>query len=203
MRLALCMATVIGSISSIGCSGSSANVANQPLTVAPPVATEPAGSSTTVAPVSASTRPPVATQFELNGHQVVLPSPVMFETGSAMLVGDSDVALWFLLDYISAKAAVTTLRIEGHVAGAGNAETQLRLSEARAKAVTSWLVNHGVACERLLTAGFGDTKPVADASTPEGRAANTRIEAVNAALRGRAIGGMYLSGGGWAVPTCR
>jgi hypothetical protein len=48
------------------------------------------------------------------------------------------------------------------------------------------------------------TKPVADASTPEGRAANVRIDAINAALRGRLIGGMPADGGGQlAGDPCR
>ena len=55
----------------------------------------------------------------------------------------------------------------------------------------------------LLAAAFGDTKPIADASTAEGRAANRRIEIVNASLRGIPIGGMPVDGGApAAVPVC-
>jgi OOP family OmpA-OmpF porin len=44
--------------------------------------------------------------------------------------------------------------------------------------------------------GFGATKPVAEGRTAEARAANARIDFVPAAIRGRAMGGMPLDGGG-------
>jgi OOP family OmpA-OmpF porin len=96
---------------------------------------------------------------------------------------------------------VSLVRIEGHA-------PEQALSEARALTVARWLVAHGVAhgvaCERLVPIGFGPTKPVADASTHEGRAANVRIDAINAALRGRLIGGMPADGGGQlAGDPCR
>ena len=55
---------------------------------------------------------------------------------------------------------------------------------------------HGVACDRLVAVGFGNNKPIADNSTAEGKSHNRRIAVINAALRGRAIGGMPLDGGG-------
>jgi OOP family OmpA-OmpF porin len=57
-------------------------------------------------------------------------------------------------------------------------------------------VGHGVACSRLLPVGFGSNKPVAPNDTPDNKAKNRRISAVNAALKGRAIGGMPVDGGG-------
>jgi OOP family OmpA-OmpF porin len=91
--------------------------------------------------------------------------------------------------YLAAKDSISLMRIEAH------AEDQAT-SEQRALAVGRWLVAHGVDCKRLLAVGFGPNKPIADSSTPEGRAANSRIEFHNAQLRGRAIGGMPADGGG-------
>lgn len=59
-------------------------------------------------------------------------------------------------------------------------------------AVARALIGKGVDCHRLVVVGFGDTKPVAAPPAP----GNTRIEFVNAALRGRLIGGMPEDGGG-------
>ena len=59
-----------------------------------------------------------------------------------------------------------------------------------------WLVEKGVDCKRLVPVGFGGTKPKADNATPEGKAQNRRISFFNAALKGRAIGGMPLDAGG-------
>ncbi len=58
------------------------------------------------------------------------------------------------------------------------------------------LVAKGVDCKRLLPVGFGETKPRAENKTPEGKAQNRRTTFVNAALRGKAIGGAPLEGFG-------
>ena len=52
------------------------------------------------------------------------------------------------------------------------------LSQKRAEAVVAWLSNHEVDRARLAAAGLGDTKPVQDNATEEGRAKNRRVELV-------------------------
>ncbi len=127
--------------------------------------------------------------YRLDGDRLELPGPIVFQAGSDALDPASDPALEHARGYLAAKDAITTLRIEGH------ADDQA-LSERRAVAVARWLVAHGTDCKRLLAVGFGPSKPVADASTPEGKAQNTRVELRNAALLGRPIGGMPQDGGG-------
>lgn len=152
-------------------------------------------------PAGDAARTPV-TSFEIEDNRLVLPGPIVFATGGSDVdEAASAEALWYLHDYLVAKDSVTLLRLEGH--GDQPGEDALMRSGDRALQVGRWLVGHGVDCKRLLAAAFGDTKPVADPSTPEGRARNRRIEAVNAALRGRAIGGMPTDGGApAAVPVC-
>jgi OmpA-OmpF porin, OOP family len=125
----------------------------------------------------------------LDGNRLVLPSAVDFGAGTATLAPGADPALQAILAWLNAKPEITLMRIEGH------AEDQ-DLSGKRAMAVTTWLVAHGVACSRLIPVGFGAMKPVADSSTAEGKARNTRIEAIDAELNGRPIGGMPIDGGG-------
>ena len=149
----------------------------------PPPASEPAPVAAEPAPQP--TTAPVA--YRLDGNRLELPGPITFS--GAQLDPASDPALEHARGYMAAKDAITLLRIEGH------ADDQA-LSERRALAVGRWLVAHGIDCKRLLAVGFGSTKPIADASTPEGKAQNTRIELHNAALRGRPIGGASLEGGG-------
>ena len=95
------------------------------------------------------------------------------------------------------KSYISLVRIEGHVAFAANAEENEKLSDKRAMAVAKWLVAHEVECSRLLATGFGDTKPLSEDKTSEARTKNTRISIVNAMLKGQAIGGMPVDGGGW------
>lgn len=132
----------------------------------------------------------LAAEVTLEGHTLVLPTPLAFEAGTAKLTNPD--ALAPVVAYFEKRAMISLVRVEGHVAGAPDAH---KLSGARALAVAKALVAKGVDCKRLLPVAFGDTKPVADPSTPEGKAKNTRIELVNAALRDRPIGGMPLDGG--------
>ncbi len=133
-----------------------------------------------------------APSFKLEGHELVLPSPITFKTGSDTLTDESTAALEHVRAYLEAKSYISSLRIEGH---ADDAASQA-LTEKRALAVARWLVAKGVDCKRLVPVGFGNTKPVADNATPEGKAQNRRISFFNAGLRDRPIGGMPLDGGG-------
>lgn len=137
-----------------------------------------------------------ATTFQLENGALKLPGPVIFETASDKLSPQSDEVLFVVQDYLEAKPYVSTLRIEGHTDSDGNASSNQLLSEKRALSIGRWLIAHGISCSRLLAVGFGGSKPVASEKTPEGKAQNRRIAFVNAALRGHAIGGMPLDGGG-------
>ena len=68
--------------------------------------------------------------------------------------------------------------VEGHTDSTGNAATNQTLSEARSQAVVDKLVGMGIARERLTAAGKGQTSPLADNGTDEGRAKNRRVEFV-------------------------
>lgn len=135
-------------------------------------------------------------RYEIENGALKLPGPVLFETGSATLKPESDEVLGVVQGYLADKEAVSLLRIEGHTDAQGNAAANQALSEKRSLAVARWLVGHGVDCKRLIPVGFGADKPIADNATPEGRAENRRMTFVNAALRGRLIGGMPADGGG-------
>ena len=137
-----------------------------------------------------------AQDFKIEGGQLLLPSPILFETGTDKLKPESEVPLMHIKQFLDAKTYISVLRIEGHSDNSGNVETNQILTEKRALAVAKWLVAKGIDCKRLLAVGFGDTKPVADNRTPEGKAQNRRMEIRMAGLRGKAIGGMPLDGGG-------
>jgi outer membrane protein OmpA-like peptidoglycan-associated protein len=68
--------------------------------------------------------------------------------------------------------------VEGHTDSTGNAASNQTLSEARSQAVVDKLVENGVARDRLTAAGKGQSSPIADNSTDEGRAKNRRVEFV-------------------------
>lgn len=66
--------------------------------------------------------------------------------------------------------------LEGHTDSIGSSEYNQDLSERRAESVRRYLVDHGVASERIRSVGYGETRPIADNRTPEGRAINRRVE---------------------------
>lgn len=74
------------------------------------------------------------------------------------------------------------LSIEGHTDATGNEQHNQELSERRAASVKAFLVSeYGIDGSRLQTKGFGQSKPVADNNTPEGRQQNRRVELVKLA----------------------
>ena len=70
----------------------------------------------------------------------------------------------------------TVVEVAGHTDNTGGAEYNQQLSERRANSVAQYLESQGLANNRVVTVGAGETHPVADNSTAEGRAANRRVE---------------------------
>ena len=103
---------------------------------------------------------------------------IYFDTGSDRLRPESTPTLKEIGEMLKEHADLK-LTIEGHTDNVGNAAANQTLAEQRAAAVKAFLVNsYGVDGSRLQTAGFGDQKPVAPNTTPEGRQQNRRVELV-------------------------
>ena len=82
-----------------------------------------------------------------------------------------------LADFMKEYRQTTTV-VEGHTDSVGTDAYNQRLSERRANAVRDVLVNeHGLESNRIDAVGYGESRPVADNSTEEGRAINRRVEA--------------------------
>ena len=68
--------------------------------------------------------------------------------------------------------------VEGHTDSTGNEVSNQTLSEARSKAIVDKLIELGIATDRLTASGKGQSSPIADNGTDEGRAKNRRVEFV-------------------------
>jgi outer membrane protein OmpA-like peptidoglycan-associated protein len=122
---------------------------------------------------------------ELSVDPRVPAGPMPIEVDQAFRFPSTDTAfdpqLQPLLDLGAAALRLlpeTTLVVTGHTDDVGDEGTNLALSQARAQVVVDVLTERGIAPERLEARGAGESQPIADNATPEGRDANRRIEAV-------------------------
>jgi outer membrane protein OmpA-like peptidoglycan-associated protein len=101
-------------------------------------------------------------------------SDILFETGSARLgpaaMGTVEEVAEILVDY--AKTAVV---VQGHTDAAGSSAHNQDLSERRADSVADALVANGIAPQRLVATGYGETFPVATNASERGRRLNRRV----------------------------
>ncbi len=102
-------------------------------------------------------------------------SQIRFQRASSRLTEDAKSALDSVADAIL-DYAQPAVEIAGHTDSVGNAFTNLELSKQRADAVRDYLISRSVPAARIRAIGYGETKPVGDNGTPEGRAINRRIE---------------------------
>ncbi|MEY4095485.1 MAG: hypothetical protein RLZZ53_2684 [Acidobacteriota bacterium] len=102
---------------------------------------------------------------------------ILFDTGKATIQPSSAPTLALIAEMLQANPE-TVLEIQGHTDNVGTPASNVALSRDRATAVKAALVKAGIAGERLSTKGLGDTQPVADNSTEDGRARNRRVELV-------------------------
>jgi len=103
------------------------------------------------------------------------PSKVTFKTGSADLndAGKSELDKLFV---IMTLIPDSEFNLEGHTDGDGSAKDNMNLSKNRANASMNYLIDKGISTERLTTTFQGESLPVLDNSTQEGKAQNRRIE---------------------------
>lgn len=108
------------------------------------------------------------------GSVVVLHN-VFYETDSFGLEPESRAELDRVYDFLIQNPSVG-IEISGHTDNTGTPEHNQELSEQRARSVVEYLVNKGIDSKRLDAAGYGETRPVANNESEEGRALNRRTE---------------------------
>jgi len=70
------------------------------------------------------------------------------------------------------------IEVAGHTDSVDSDAYNLKLSQRRAEAVRAYLIEKGIAADRLIAKGYGEASPVADNSTAEGRFRNRRVELI-------------------------
>ncbi|MDR1683597.1 MAG: OmpA family protein [Candidatus Symbiothrix sp.] len=100
---------------------------------------------------------------------------IQFQSGKATIKATSNPILNQIVKVMQDNSDYY-LTISGHTDNVGKPESNQKLSEERAAAVKTYLVDHGIAANRLTSLGFGDTQPIESNKTAAGRAKNRRVD---------------------------
>ncbi len=114
---------------------------------------------------------------ESRGTVITLSGSVLFRSGKSDLLPDARTRLDAVV-----KVLLTTrerhLIVEGHTDSQGSNNYNMDLSQRRADAVRSYLVQRDYQSDRILARGRGEEQPIADNDSAEGRANNRRVEII-------------------------
>jgi OOP family OmpA-OmpF porin len=109
--------------------------------------------------------------------KILILEKIYFEYDKAVIKKESYGILYEVAKTMNENPQILLVRVEGHTDSDGGDDYNLKLSDARAHSVRDFLVKKGgVAGDRLEAKGYGETKPIADNSTDEGKATNRRVE---------------------------
>lgn len=129
---------------------------------------------------------PAGTVVDGSGCPINFPEPVIvqeqsneyaniqFEFDSSVLKTES----YSILDRLSTdlRNSGKSVTLEGHASAEGSETYNMQLSKDRANSVKTYLVNSGVAADKVITQGYGEERPIASNATEEGRVINRRVE---------------------------
>jgi outer membrane protein OmpA-like peptidoglycan-associated protein len=107
--------------------------------------------------------------------RLVMPGHILFDTNIDRVNPSFFPVLDSIRDVLQ-EYDETGIHSQGHTDNRGSAGYNLQLSKRRAASVADYLVYQGIASNRILVLGFGETRPIADNATDKGRSLNRRVE---------------------------
>ncbi|MEO8199064.1 MAG: OmpA family protein [Gemmatimonadota bacterium] len=113
----------------------------------------------------------------VEGKKNVVLQGVTFVVNKAELTIDAKKILDMVAQSLNANQEVK-FEVQGHASSDGSDAANLRLSQRRAESVRAYLISKSVAAARMTAKGYGETQPIADNSTEDGRKQNRRVELV-------------------------
>ncbi len=118
-----------------------------------------------------------AVKSEARGLVITLSGSVLFKSNESTLLPAAQTRLGQVAAALMAEKG-RSLVIEGHTDSDGTDEANVQLSQRRAESVRSFLVSQGYDASLIVAHGIGESRPIADNSTPEGKANNRRVEII-------------------------
>jgi outer membrane protein OmpA-like peptidoglycan-associated protein len=107
---------------------------------------------------------------------VTFPAPIEFQFDTAIMLPGAEVYLNQVLAVLKKHPEVKKIEIQGHTSSEGGPEYNLRLSNDRARAVFTWLVEHGIDANRLVPHGYGLAQPLVPNDSEPNRQRNRRVQ---------------------------
>lgn len=120
--------------------------------------------------------PPEPPRVEVQRDRIVINEKIQFAIDKAEILPVSHGLLNEVVSAIQGHPEIKKVAINGHTDEDGDEQYNQGLSDRRAKAVLDYLVQHGVDAGRLVAKGFGESQPIADNTTVQGREQNRRVE---------------------------
>lgn len=117
-------------------------------------------------------------QDPIRGMVITLSGGVLFESAKWALLSTAQTKLNDVADALTKQDKDSAIVVEGYTDSQGKDQMNQELSQKRAESVRTYLVSRGIASDRITAQGFGPGKPIADNTSPEGRANNRRVEIV-------------------------
>lgn len=118
-----------------------------------------------------------AVKEDPRGMVITLTGSVLFASNQAILLPEARTRLNQVAEVLLTNHE-RNLTIEGYTDSRGTASSNIELSQRRADAVRSYLVQRGYEADRIVSHGLGEDSPIADNNSVEGRANNRRVEIV-------------------------
>jgi outer membrane protein OmpA-like peptidoglycan-associated protein len=112
----------------------------------------------------------------VSGKRIVIRGKVHFGSRNARLRPDSGQLLDEIADLLLSRPEIKRVRIEGHTDSRGSSSANKRLSQQRAEAVRTYLIERGVSSDRLEAVGYGASRPLVPNLGARNREKNRRVE---------------------------
>lgn len=169
LRVVARTAASAGLLSAVACGGQmpfsgNVNVAGDP----PPLPAPPPP------PKEEPPKPPP--RVEVRDNKIEIHEKILFETAKAVIKEDSFSLMDEIVQVFTDNPHILMVSIEGHTDSDGADQYNMTLSDKRAKAVMDYIVQKGISADRLSAKGYGETKPIAENDSEEGKAKNRRVE---------------------------
>lgn len=119
----------------------------------------------------------LAVKDEPRGTVITIPGSVLFASNKYDLLAPAREKLDRVADALKNQED-RKMVVEGHTDSQGTEQANMELSQNRAQSVRDYLVSKGVPSEKISATGLGQTRPIADNKSPEGRANNRRVEII-------------------------